>query len=256
MFSRRFDKAHGPNDLPRNTRKTFVDGFHLPLVVKTYRSRIRVNGQWRSTSVTYVEDPAELDTTLGAKESSEYPILLQQRIVGPWAGRIAADPVARGLRFGSSTHCIPAAQAQYQCNRREQAEIDQPENHRADKLVQESTECHPCPIQGLENTWTNKRDCQKRRRYRCEDGGARDVLPLQPCRLDGKDHRKSDSKRAVGWQGSRLFAIVGHGACYGRIKWGVASRFWLDRKSLVDCKRWCEITVTRTKQSKRKPVNT
>lgn len=59
---------------------------HYPVVVKPHRSRIRVNGEWCPTSVTYAVDRAALDTILAAKDPEEYPLLLQQRIVGPGAG--------------------------------------------------------------------------------------------------------------------------------------------------------------------------
>jgi predicted ATP-grasp superfamily ATP-dependent carboligase len=70
-----------PDDRPQ-----WPEGLRFPVVVKPHRSRIRVNGQWRSTSVTYAEDRAELDQILGAKDACEYPILLQQRIIGPGLG--------------------------------------------------------------------------------------------------------------------------------------------------------------------------
>jgi predicted ATP-grasp superfamily ATP-dependent carboligase len=61
-------------------------GLHFPVVIKPHRSRILINGRWRSTSVTYAESESELMAILAAKHSSEYPILLQQRIVGPGVG--------------------------------------------------------------------------------------------------------------------------------------------------------------------------
>jgi predicted ATP-grasp superfamily ATP-dependent carboligase len=61
-------------------------GLSFPVVVKPHRSRIAVNGVWRSTSVTYAENESELSAILASKDPSEYPILLQQRIVGPGVG--------------------------------------------------------------------------------------------------------------------------------------------------------------------------
>ena len=58
----------------------------FPVVVKPHRSRIMVDGRWHSTAVTYAENEAELKAVLDAKDPSEYPILLQQRIVGPGVG--------------------------------------------------------------------------------------------------------------------------------------------------------------------------
>lgn len=71
----------GPGERP-----SWPEGLGFPVVVKPYRSRIAVNGTWRSTSVTYAENETELDVILAAKDPSEYPILLQQRIVGPGVG--------------------------------------------------------------------------------------------------------------------------------------------------------------------------
>lgn len=61
-------------------------GLRFPVVVKPHRSRIMVNGQWQSTSVTYAESEEALQAILVAKDPSEYPILLQERIVGPGSG--------------------------------------------------------------------------------------------------------------------------------------------------------------------------
>lgn len=68
------------------SRPPWPAGLRYPVVVKPHRSRIRVNGRWRSTFVTYAENQAELDTILRAKHEGEYPLLLQQRIVGPGVG--------------------------------------------------------------------------------------------------------------------------------------------------------------------------
>lgn len=70
-----------PGERPR-----WPEGLRFPVVVKPHRSRIADNGTWRSTSVTYAESESELEAILAAKDPSEYPILLQQRIVGPGVG--------------------------------------------------------------------------------------------------------------------------------------------------------------------------
>ncbi|MGA6826488.1 ATP-grasp domain-containing protein [Nitrospira sp. NS4] len=67
-------------------RLRWPDGLRFPVVVKPHRSRIAINGRWRSTSVTYAENERELEAILAAKDPSEYPILLQQRVVGPGVG--------------------------------------------------------------------------------------------------------------------------------------------------------------------------
>lgn len=70
-----------PGDRPQRP-----DGLRLPVVIKPHRSRIKINGRWQSTFVTYAENEAELQAILAAKDPAEYPILLQQRIVGPGIG--------------------------------------------------------------------------------------------------------------------------------------------------------------------------
>ena len=67
-------------------RPRWPDGLRYPVVVKPHRSRIKINGRWQSTFVTYAENEAELQAILAVKNPAEYPILLQQRIVGPGVG--------------------------------------------------------------------------------------------------------------------------------------------------------------------------
>lgn len=70
-----------PGDRPQ-----WPEGLSFPVVVKPHRSRILVNGTWQSTSVTYADNANDLTEILAAKHPSEYPILLQLRIVGPGVG--------------------------------------------------------------------------------------------------------------------------------------------------------------------------
>jgi predicted ATP-grasp superfamily ATP-dependent carboligase len=70
-----------PGDEP-----SWPSGLRFPIVVKPHRSRIFVNGIWKSTSVTYAENETDLNAILALKDSSEYPLLLQQRIVGHGVG--------------------------------------------------------------------------------------------------------------------------------------------------------------------------
>jgi len=67
-------------------RPSWPNGLCFPVVVKPHRSRILVNRMWRSTSVTYAENEAALGAILAAKDPYEYPLLLQERIVGPGVG--------------------------------------------------------------------------------------------------------------------------------------------------------------------------
>jgi predicted ATP-grasp superfamily ATP-dependent carboligase len=62
------------------------DELRFPIVVKPHRSRVLVNGRWCSTSVTYATTAMELEAILDAKDTAEYPVLLQERIVGPGMG--------------------------------------------------------------------------------------------------------------------------------------------------------------------------
>jgi predicted ATP-grasp superfamily ATP-dependent carboligase len=57
-----------------------------PVVIKPGRSRIWKDNQWHFTSVSYANDENELKAKLNDTDSSEFPILLQQRIYGPGVG--------------------------------------------------------------------------------------------------------------------------------------------------------------------------
>lgn len=86
-----------PGDRPQRPERLCY-----PVVVKPHRSRIQVNGRWRSTFVTYAENETELQAVLAAKDSAEYPILLQQRIVGPGIGVFMC--YQRGKLVGQFSH--------------------------------------------------------------------------------------------------------------------------------------------------------
>lgn len=60
--------------------------FSFPVVIKPYRSRIRVGGFVRSTSVSYASDRIELDRELEELPAAAYPVLVQERIPGPGIG--------------------------------------------------------------------------------------------------------------------------------------------------------------------------
>jgi predicted ATP-grasp superfamily ATP-dependent carboligase len=98
-------------------RSEFVDGVtalrgvlkHLeyPVVVKPFRSRIRVNGGWITTSVRYARSESELVALYQTTEYlARYPSMIQERIVGPGTGlfvlcdhgRIRAEFAHRRLR--------------------------------------------------------------------------------------------------------------------------------------------------------------
>lgn len=67
-------------------RSSWPAHLQFPVVIKPHRSRVCLNGEWQPTSVSYAEGPAELEAILSSKKSYEYPLLLQQRIVGSGVG--------------------------------------------------------------------------------------------------------------------------------------------------------------------------
>ncbi len=78
-------------------RTEFVDGvtalrgvlkhIEYPVVVKPFRSRIRVNGGWLNTSVRYARSESELVSLYqNTDHLARYPSMLQERIVGPGTG--------------------------------------------------------------------------------------------------------------------------------------------------------------------------
>jgi predicted ATP-grasp superfamily ATP-dependent carboligase len=77
-------------------------GLSFPIVVKPHRSRVPVDGAWRSASVTYARTETELDTIVAAKDPAEYPLLLQQRIIGPGVGLFLC--YHRGARVAVFSH--------------------------------------------------------------------------------------------------------------------------------------------------------
>ena len=57
-----------------------------PLVIKPSRSRVLTNKGWVSTVVTYAESYSELDSQLSEYQSHVFPVILQEKIVGPGLG--------------------------------------------------------------------------------------------------------------------------------------------------------------------------
>lgn len=58
----------------------------FPVVVKSYRSRVKTDHGWISTVVTYANNKEELTYIVKSKNSVEYPLLIQERIYGPGIG--------------------------------------------------------------------------------------------------------------------------------------------------------------------------
>jgi predicted ATP-grasp superfamily ATP-dependent carboligase len=58
----------------------------FPIVIKPSRSVVEIEGRPRKIIVLHAADAAELDTQLRSLPDTAYPLLLQQRIVGPGIG--------------------------------------------------------------------------------------------------------------------------------------------------------------------------
>jgi len=63
--------------------------FGYPVVVKPHRSRVKTAEGWKSTAVSYAADRAALGRDLARRPRHEFPVLLQERIVGPGFGVFA-----------------------------------------------------------------------------------------------------------------------------------------------------------------------
>lgn len=68
-----------------------IPGDHppFPLVVKPWQSRVRTAAGWQSTGVSYAVDREALERDLRLRPSHEFPVLLQERLVGPGVGVFA-----------------------------------------------------------------------------------------------------------------------------------------------------------------------
>lgn len=62
------------------------EGLIFPVVIKPSRSRINLNNKWISTAVLYANSLEELNHILENKSEMEFPIMLQERIIGPGIG--------------------------------------------------------------------------------------------------------------------------------------------------------------------------
>ncbi len=63
--------------------------FEYPMVIKPGRSRVRTSAGWASSGVSYAADRNDLLRDLRARPSHDFPLLLQERIVGPGLGVFA-----------------------------------------------------------------------------------------------------------------------------------------------------------------------
>ena len=91
---------------PEDARRLELEPIEFPIVLKPARSTARVNGRLRKLGVLYAADRRDLRASLADLPSSAYPLLLQQRVVGPavgvfllvWGGRTVAIFSHRRIR--------------------------------------------------------------------------------------------------------------------------------------------------------------
>ena len=76
-----------------------LPALHFPIVIKPGRSRVRTADGWLSTTVSYAADVSELKHRLAKLSPEAYPILLQQRIVGPGVGFFACYAHGKPVAF-------------------------------------------------------------------------------------------------------------------------------------------------------------
>ena len=87
--------ATGPLDIPD------VSALGFPMVIKPWRSRIWTTHGWASTSVSYAASHAELAADLSRRPIHEFPLLLQERIVGAGMGVFACYHEGRPIALFS-----------------------------------------------------------------------------------------------------------------------------------------------------------
>ena len=80
-------------DIPQSTTiDNYADigeinhGLRYPIVIKPFKSRVQVDGGWLYTGVTYAHDAHELECILKDLDPRIFPVLLQEKIIGPGMG--------------------------------------------------------------------------------------------------------------------------------------------------------------------------
>lgn len=61
-------------------------GLRYPLVIKPFRSRIKTDTGWLYSAVSYAHDPSDLDAALRRLDERIYPVMIQEKILGPGIG--------------------------------------------------------------------------------------------------------------------------------------------------------------------------
>jgi predicted ATP-grasp superfamily ATP-dependent carboligase len=69
----------------------------FPVVIKPHRSRVQTEQGWRSSSVSYAATPEALAADLAARPAHEFPLMIQERIVGPGVGVFACYAGGRAV---------------------------------------------------------------------------------------------------------------------------------------------------------------
>jgi predicted ATP-grasp superfamily ATP-dependent carboligase len=73
----------------------------FPVVIKPRQSRIRTDRGWVSTGVTYARDREQLRRDLASRAAHEFPVLLQERVIGPGVGVFAYYQHGKAVAFFS-----------------------------------------------------------------------------------------------------------------------------------------------------------
>lgn len=73
--------VEAPTDASR-----FGHGLSFPIVVKPFRSRVDTGAGWIYTAVTYAHDEVELGNVLSSLDPRAFPVMLQEKIIGPGVG--------------------------------------------------------------------------------------------------------------------------------------------------------------------------
>jgi predicted ATP-grasp superfamily ATP-dependent carboligase len=63
-----------------------IDDLSFPIVIKPHQSRVRAHGLWRSCKVSYARNRDELLRDVDGRHPYEFPLILQEWIVGPGQG--------------------------------------------------------------------------------------------------------------------------------------------------------------------------
>lgn len=85
----------------RSPEEVPAASLEFPVVIKPWRSRIRTADGWRSTAVSYANTHEELMRDLGSRAPYDFPVMLQERIVGPGTGVFALYQNGRAVALFS-----------------------------------------------------------------------------------------------------------------------------------------------------------